>query len=82
MFLSIAQLLESDSIAHSVYQPGSQAIYDVVELFGDDILLPDKPKGQEEIDRKKLGAIVFGDPKKMKVRTFQYGVVCVFQRLL
>ena len=51
-----------------MYQPGSQAIYDVVEKFGSDILLPDKPKGEEEIDRKKLGAIVFSDPSAMSVR--------------
>ena len=50
-----------------MYKPGSQAIYDVVEEFGSDILLPDKPKGEEEIDRKKLGAIVFGDPNAMSL---------------
>ncbi|CAB9525906.1 Dephospho-CoA kinase [Seminavis robusta] len=57
--------IEADSIAHKVYQPGSQTIKDVVERFGTDILQTGKPKGEEEIDRKKLGAIVFSDPDAM-----------------
>ena len=64
----IAFLPEADSVAHTVYKPGSQAIHDVVDKFGSDILLHDKPKGEEEIDRKKLGAIVFSDPSAMSVR--------------
>lgn len=70
--------VEADSIAHTVYQPGSQAIYDVVEKFGSDILLPGKPKGEEEIDRKKLGAIVFSDPSAMSVSLYVvYISLCV-----
>lgn len=57
--------IEADSIAHGVYKPGSQAVKDVVAKFGSDILVQDKPAGEEEIDRKKLGAIVFSDPKSM-----------------
>lgn len=52
--------LDADSIAHSVYSPGSQAVLDIVADFGDEILQENK-----EIDRKKLGAIVFGDRKEM-----------------
>eukprot|EP00934_Nitzschia_sp_Nitz4_P004743 Nitzschia sp. Nitz4//scaffold2_size372955//365995//366903//NITZ4_000484-RA/size372955-processed-gene-0.462-mRNA-1//1//CDS//3329546961//4733//frame0 len=53
--------LDADSVAHAVYQPGSQAITDLVEEFGPGIL---QPNGQE-IDRKKLGAIVFADRSEM-----------------
>ena len=60
-----------------MYQPGSQAIYDVVEKFGSDILLPDKPKGEEEIDRKKLGSIVFSDPSAMSVSLCLHVCMCV-----
>lgn len=53
--------LDADSVAHSVYSPGSQAIADLVQEFGTDIL---QENGQE-IDRKKLGAIVFADRNEM-----------------
>lgn len=59
---------EADSIAHTVYSPGSQAVKDVVEEFGSHILVEGtKDNGQEEIDRKKLGEVVFADPKAMSV---------------
>ena len=57
---------EADSIAHTVYKPGSQAVQDVVNHFGTGILVPGGNPGEEEIDRKKLGAIVFSDPEAMK----------------
>jgi dephospho-CoA kinase len=62
--------IEADSIAHGVYKPGSQAVKDVVDRFGSDVLVQDKPEGEEEIDRKKLGAIVFSDPTAMSVSLF------------
>ena len=40
---------------------------DVVEQFGVDILQTGKNKGEEEIDRKKLGALVFSNPSSMSV---------------
>ena len=55
---------DADKIAHSVYEPGSQAIQDVVNGFGSDILEPNS----ETIDRKKLGSIVFADRNEMAVR--------------
>lgn len=40
--------------------------------------MPGKPQGQEEIDRKKLGAVVFSDPKSMSVRAlFRYHLLSV-----
>jgi dephospho-CoA kinase len=52
--------IDSDSIAHSVYEANSPVIYDVVKEFGSDILI------DGEIDRKKLGSIVFADNDAMK----------------
>lgn len=57
--------LDADALAHSVYSPGSQAVHDIAAAFGPDVLV----EGTFEIDRKKLGAIVFADRKDMAVST-------------
>jgi dephospho-CoA kinase len=48
--------LDLDEVAHAVMVPGRPAYEDVVGAFGRGILAPDGT-----IDRKALGAIVFGD---------------------
>eukprot|EP00339_Tiarina_fusa_P014664 CAMPEP_0117049536 /NCGR_PEP_ID=MMETSP0472-20121206/34199_1 /TAXON_ID=693140 ORGANISM="Tiarina fusus, Strain LIS" /NCGR_SAMPLE_ID=MMETSP0472 /ASSEMBLY_ACC=CAM_ASM_000603 /LENGTH=226 /DNA_ID=CAMNT_0004762969 /DNA_START=178 /DNA_END=855 /DNA_ORIENTATION=+ len=53
--------IDADTVAHSVYTPGSQAIKDIVSEFGPKVLQPDS----DEIDRKKLGSIVFADRAEM-----------------
>jgi dephospho-CoA kinase len=53
--------IDSDSIAHTVYEPNSEALKEVVNEFGSDLLL-----ASGEIDRKKLGSIVFADNSAMK----------------
>jgi dephospho-CoA kinase len=53
--------IDSDSIAHTVYEPSSTALDDIVNEFGSDLL-----SGTGEIDRKKLGSIVFSDINAMK----------------
>ncbi|KAL3945909.1 MAG: hypothetical protein SGBAC_000060 [Bacillariaceae sp.] len=54
--------LDADSIGHSVYTPGSQAVKDVVSEFGSGILA----EGTDDtIDRKELGKIVFADRSVM-----------------
>jgi dephospho-CoA kinase len=57
-----AQVIDADILARQVVEPGKPAWQEIVHSFGKDILLPD---GQ--IDRKKLGAIVFQDPVKREV---------------
>jgi dephospho-CoA kinase len=71
--------LDADSIAHSVYAPGSQAMQDIVSEFGSSILIKSSQYDNDhnddytsssshlrmEIDRKKLGAVVFADPTAM-----------------
>lgn len=59
--LNCAAHIDSDSIAHAVYIPGSDAIKDVVKEFGSDLLL-----SNGELDRKKLGAIVFANSTAMQ----------------
>jgi dephospho-CoA kinase len=41
---------------------------DIVAEFGSDILIDSSNVDSSEIDRKKLGAIVFSDSKAMSVR--------------
>jgi dephospho-CoA kinase len=55
-----ATVLDADKVGHQCYQPGNEAWKDVVDAFGEEIVAPD-----ESIDRKKLGAIVFGDPEAL-----------------
>ncbi len=64
----VARLLESlgavvinaDQVGHEAYAPNTESFREVVEAFGRDIL---QPTG--DIDRRKLGAIVFSDPQQM-----------------
>ena len=49
-------MIDADRVGHEVYQPHSEAWQEVVANFGEEVL---QPGG--EIDRTKLGAIVFQD---------------------
>jgi dephospho-CoA kinase len=49
-------VLDTDAVAHEVLKPGQPVYAAVRDYFGPDILRPDG-----EIDRKRLGAIVFAD---------------------
>lgn len=55
-----AYIIDADKIAHSVIKKGKDAYIQIVDYFGNDILNDDK-----EIDRKKLGKIVFSDKEKL-----------------
>lgn len=57
-------IIDADKIAHSVIQKGEEAYNDIIDYFGNDILKQDK-----QIDRKKLGKIVFSDKKKLDFLT-------------
>ena len=52
-------VLDADSLAHELLEPGQDAYNEVVSEFGDGVL----SKGGS-VDRKKLGAIIFADAKK------------------
>jgi dephospho-CoA kinase len=52
-------VLDADQTARDVVKPGTQGLARIVEEFGYDVLTP-----FGDLDRKKLGAIVFGDEKK------------------
>ncbi len=55
-----AFVIDADRVGHSIYLPDTQGWKEVVEAFGQDVLQPNR-----EVDRRKLGAIVFSDPKDL-----------------
>jgi dephospho-CoA kinase len=55
-----AMVISADLIGHEVYAPGTPGFTAVVDAFGDGIVGDD---GQ--IDRRRLGAMVFADPARL-----------------
>ena len=55
-----AVILDMDKVGHEVLKPGTEAWQEVVEAFGSQLLTP-----RGEIDRKRLGEIVFGNPESL-----------------
>jgi len=51
-----AMVIDADTVGHQAYQPGTETWKDVVAAFGEGVVAADG-----SIDRKKLGAIVFGE---------------------
>lgn len=56
-----AAVCEADQVAHELQRPGEECYRKIVEVFGDEIL-----KENLEIDRQKLGGIVFADGRKLQ----------------
>jgi dephospho-CoA kinase len=59
-----APIIDADKVAHTTYAPGGAAYDAVVAAFGTEIVAVDRT-----IDRKKLGAIVFGNPDRLNKLT-------------
>lgn len=56
-----AVVVNADLLGHQAYLPGTLGFDQVVAAFGDEIVGNDG-----HVDRKKLGPIVFADPKQME----------------
>jgi dephospho-CoA kinase len=56
-----AHHIDTDSLAHGVYAPGSKAISEIGDEFGQGVI------ANGTVDRKALGAIVFSNGTKMAV---------------
>jgi dephospho-CoA kinase len=52
-----AEVIDADKVAHEVMQAGTPVHAEIVEAFGRELLSSDG-----EIDRKRMGALVFADP--------------------
>lgn len=55
-----AHHIDTDSLAHGVYSPGSKAIEEIGQTFGQEVI------ADGTVNRKALGAIVFSDPSEMQ----------------
>lgn len=56
-----ATRIDADKVAHQVLLPEGAAYEGVIARFGKDIVMP-----EGQIDRQKLGAIVFADPEALR----------------
>jgi dephospho-CoA kinase len=54
-----AHIIDADRIVHDLLEPGQQTFQEVLDHFGQEILLPN-----DGIDRRKLGEIVFNNAEK------------------
>ena len=59
-----AYVIDADRLGHRAYDPGTAAFEQVAETFGRDVV-----GGDGNIDRKALGARVFGNPDALKQLT-------------
>lgn len=57
-----AVVIDADKLAREVVAVGTPGLAEVVEAFGPEVLTADG-----ELDRPRLGAIVFADPARLKV---------------
>ena len=55
-----AVIIDADKVGHEAFKPDTEAWREVVAAFGTEILKPDG-----EIDRNKLGEIVFANPQAL-----------------
>ncbi len=56
-----AQIIDADLISREITQKGSPALLEIAETFGQEVI-----NIAGELERKKLGNIVFNDPEKLK----------------
>ncbi len=54
--------LDADTTSRDLVKPGSIGLHLIISKFGNDVILP-----TGELDRKKLGSIVFGDETRRKL---------------
>jgi dephospho-CoA kinase len=55
-----AVIIDADKVGHEAFKPGTKLWREVTAAFGEQILTTDG-----EIDRQKLGEMVFADPKRL-----------------
>lgn len=56
-----AWILDADAISREVVEPGTEGLKAIAAEFGEKVIMPDGT-----LDRKALGAEVFGDPQKLE----------------
>ena len=56
------KIIDADEVAHKVMSKGSECLKEVIDAFSDEYLNYDG-----ELDRKKLGSLVFNSPEKLEL---------------
>ncbi|XP_039753216.1 bifunctional coenzyme A synthase isoform X2 [Pararge aegeria] len=56
-----AAVVNCDIIAHELYEPGLPLNHTIAEVFGKDVIT-----AQGEVDRRKLGSVVFSDKEQLE----------------
>lgn len=56
-----ATIVDADQIVHELQQPGTDVYREIVEEFGEEVVLPDGA-----LDRKKIADVVFNDSTKLE----------------
>ena len=56
-----ASIINADTLGHKVYEPDTDGWAEIVNAFGEGVLSPTR-----EVDRKKLGGVVFSDPRALE----------------
>lgn len=59
-------VIDADKVGHDILKRGGRAFSAVLNRFGNDILETGAQPDSAEIDRKKLGRIVFSDPGTLR----------------
>lgn len=57
-----AEIIDCDKIAKQIVQNGQPALQEIAEAFGEEVLTDNG-----ELDRKKMGGIVFSDAEKLRM---------------
>lgn len=57
-----AQIIDADLIARQIVEKGKPALEEIITVFGKDIIMPNG-----ELNRQKLGSIVFTDSNKLTI---------------
>lgn len=71
--------IDADRVYHSLLLPPSECLNAIKRTFGDEIFSPDG-----KLDRAKLGAIVFNEPKKLELlnKTVLGNVLCEIRLII
>lgn len=56
------KVIDTDLVAREIVKPGKEALTEIISHFGPEIVLEN-----DELNRKKLGSIVFADEEKLKL---------------
>lgn len=71
-----AEIIDADQLAREVVAPGTHGLNQIIEEFGNEVLLPDG-----SLNREKLAELVFTNPtKRMKLESITHPLISALAR--